>query len=114
MTTSTDTGVDAGSRCAMAVIGAGSWGTALAVHLARTIHRTVLWGLAPPDMADLARDRVNRRFLPEAAFPESLEIAPTLEAAVAAARVAMLRFTAGWPSNCPKGPFGDSNETSLM
>jgi glycerol-3-phosphate dehydrogenase (NAD(P)+) len=69
----------------MAVVGAGSWGTALAVHLARTIHRTVLWGLAPPSMADLARDRVNRQFLPEAPFPESLEIAPTLAAAVAAA-----------------------------
>ena len=85
MTTSTDSGVDARSRSAMAVIGAGSWGTALAVHLARTIRRTVLWGLAPPDMADLAHDRVNRRFLPEAPFPDSLEIAATLEAAVTAA-----------------------------
>ena len=85
MTTSTESGVDAASRSAMAVIGAGSWGTALAVHLARTIRRTVLWGLAPPAMADLARDRVNRQFLPEAPFPESLEIAPTLESAVAAA-----------------------------
>ena len=85
MTTSTDAGVDAGSRAAMAVIGAGSWGTALAVHLARTIRRTVLWGLAPPDMADLVRDRVNRRYLPEAPFPDGLEIAPTLAAAMAAA-----------------------------
>ncbi|MCE3285017.1 MAG: glycerol-3-phosphate dehydrogenase [Steroidobacteraceae bacterium] len=85
MTTSNDAGVDAASRSTMAVIGAGSWGTALAVHLARTIHRTVLWGLAPPDMTDLARDRVNRRYLPEAPFPDALEIAPTLEGAVAAA-----------------------------
>jgi glycerol-3-phosphate dehydrogenase (NAD(P)+) len=69
----------------MAVIGAGSWGTALAVHLARTTGRTMLWGLAPPDMADLARDRVNQRYLPEAPFPDLLEVVPTLEAAVAAA-----------------------------
>jgi glycerol-3-phosphate dehydrogenase (NAD(P)+) len=69
----------------MAVIGAGSWGTALAVHLARTIRRTVLWGLAPPEMSDLARDRVNRRYLPEAPFPESLEVASSLAEAVAAA-----------------------------
>ena len=69
----------------MAVIGAGSWGTALAVHLARTTGRTMLWGLAPPDMAELARDRVNRRYLPEAPFPDLLEVVPTLEAAVAAA-----------------------------
>ncbi|HET7203924.1 MAG TPA: NAD(P)H-dependent glycerol-3-phosphate dehydrogenase [Steroidobacteraceae bacterium] len=77
-----DAGVDAGSRSAMAVIGAGSWGTALAVHLARTIGRAVLWGLAPPEMTDLARDRVNQRYLPEAPFPASLEIVTTLEAAV--------------------------------
>ena len=69
----------------MAVIGAGSWGTALAVHLARTTGRTMLWGLAPPDMAELARDRVNQRYLPEAPFPDLLEVVPTLEAAVAAA-----------------------------
>ncbi|HEX6572071.1 MAG TPA: NAD(P)H-dependent glycerol-3-phosphate dehydrogenase [Steroidobacteraceae bacterium] len=85
MTTSKDAGVDAASRSTMAVIGAGSWGTALAVHLARTIHRTVLWGLAPPEMADLARDRINQRYLPEAPFPDALEIAPTLRDAVAAA-----------------------------
>ena len=69
----------------MAVIGAGSWGTALAVHLARTTGRTMLWGLAPPDMAELARDRVNQRYLPEAPFPDLLEVVLTLEAAVAAA-----------------------------
>ena len=66
----------------MAVIGAGSWGTALAVHLARTGHPTALWGLAPPEMPDLARDRCNRRYLPEAPFPDALLVAPTLEAAV--------------------------------
>lgn len=85
MTTSKDAGVDARARSAMAVIGAGSWGTALAVHLARTVDRTVLWGLAPPEMADLERDRVNRRYLPEAPFPDSLAVAHTLAEAVAAA-----------------------------
>jgi glycerol-3-phosphate dehydrogenase (NAD(P)+) len=66
----------------MAVIGAGSWGTALAVHLARTGHPTALWGLAPPDLSDLARDRRNQRFLPEAPFPEALVVAPDLRSAV--------------------------------
>ncbi len=70
-------------RAAMAVIGAGSWGTALAVHLARTGHRTVLWGVAPPAMADLVRDRVNRQFLPEAPFPQALVVAATLPEAMA-------------------------------
>lgn len=79
--TSKDAVVDATVRSAMAVIGAGSWGTALAVHLARTGHPTVLWGLAPPEMSDLAHDRCNQRYLPEAPFPESLVVALTLEAA---------------------------------
>jgi glycerol-3-phosphate dehydrogenase (NAD(P)+) len=70
----------------MAVIGAGSWGTALAVHLARTGHPTVLWGIAPPDMSDLERDRCNQRFLPEAPFPDALQVAHTLDDAVAAAQ----------------------------
>jgi glycerol-3-phosphate dehydrogenase (NAD(P)+) len=66
----------------MAVIGAGSWGTALAVHLARTGHVTTLWGVAPPTMADLARDRVNRQYLPEAPFPDRLVVAHSLEEAL--------------------------------
>jgi glycerol-3-phosphate dehydrogenase (NAD(P)+) len=79
-----DAGV--GAHTAIAVVGAGSWGTALAVHLARTGRPTVLWGLAPPSMADLARDRCNQRYLPEARFPDSLGICETLGEAVAAAR----------------------------
>ncbi len=81
MTTS-KTGVDAVARSPMTVIGAGSWGTALAVHLARTGHPIVLWGVAPPEMADLARDRVNRRYLPEAPFPAGLAVAASLEEAM--------------------------------
>lgn len=77
--TSKEAGADVTVRSAMAVIGAGSWGTALAVHLARTGHPTVLWGLAPPEMPDLARDRCNRRYLPEAPFPDNLVVAQTLE-----------------------------------
>lgn len=82
MTASNDAGVDANARFPMAVIGAGSWGTALAVHLARTGHPTVLWGVAPPDMADLARDRVNRHYLPEAPFPDALTVAFSLAEAL--------------------------------
>ena len=85
MTTSKDAGVDANSRPVMAVIGAGSWGTALAVHLARTGRPTLLWGLAPPEMVDLERDRCNRRYLPEAPFPDGLVIAHTLADAVRSA-----------------------------
>jgi glycerol-3-phosphate dehydrogenase (NAD(P)+) len=70
---------------AVAVLGAGSWGTALAVHLARTAHRVSLWGRDPVQLAALARERVNARYLPGIPFPENLAVSGDLETAVAAA-----------------------------
>ncbi|HEX9628031.1 MAG TPA: NAD(P)H-dependent glycerol-3-phosphate dehydrogenase [Acidiferrobacterales bacterium] len=58
----------------IAVLGAGSWGTALAVLLARNGHRTLLWGHDAAHMARLAHERANRDFLPDVAFPENLHL----------------------------------------
>ena len=69
-------------RRSIAVIGAGSWGTALAIHLARTGHPTVLWGRDRAALVDMAAARCNRRYLPDAAFPDTLELEPELEGAV--------------------------------
>lgn len=55
-------------------IGAGSWGTTLAVYLAGQGHRTLLWPHNSEQYAALCRDRENRRYLPGIPFPESLEI----------------------------------------
>ena len=41
------------------VVGAGSWGTALAVHLARAGHRVQLWGRDAALVDAMRRDRVN-------------------------------------------------------
>jgi glycerol-3-phosphate dehydrogenase (NAD(P)+) len=68
----------------VAVLGAGSWGTALAVHLARTAHRVSLWGRDPLQLAALARERVNARYLPGIPFPENLRVSADLAGAVAA------------------------------
>ena len=65
------------------VIGAGSWGTALAIQFARGGRRTVLWGREEDDPAELARARRNERYLPGAEFPPSLAIEPDLAKAVA-------------------------------
>jgi glycerol-3-phosphate dehydrogenase (NAD(P)+) len=73
------------ARPAVAVLGAGSWGTALAVHLARSGHPTVLWGRDVAQMAEMARERRNRRYLPDTPFPESLAIEGDLARAVARA-----------------------------
>jgi len=64
------------------VLGAGSWGTALAIQLARAAQPTVLWGRAEDQPELLAVDRCNRRYLPDAPFPDDLAIEPDLEKAV--------------------------------
>jgi glycerol-3-phosphate dehydrogenase (NAD(P)+) len=67
----------------IAVLGAGSWGTALAILLARNGARVALWGHAARHMADLERERENRDFLPGFAFPASLSPVAELGAALA-------------------------------
>ncbi len=55
----------------IAVLGAGSWGTALALVLSRNGVKTLLWGL-PGEIPALLEERENRRFLPGIPFPETL------------------------------------------
>ena len=64
------------------VLGAGSWGTALAIQFARSGRKTVLWGREEDDPAELARARRNERYLPGAEFPPSLAIEPDLAKAI--------------------------------
>lgn len=71
---------------ALAVIGAGSWGTALAIQFARAGRPVLLWGRDPAQLAAMTKARCNQRYLPEAAFPETLEVVASLEDAVRAAR----------------------------
>ncbi|MBN8727019.1 MAG: NAD(P)-dependent glycerol-3-phosphate dehydrogenase [Xanthomonadales bacterium] len=63
----------------VAVIGAGSWGTALAVQLARNGVPTTLWGRSPEAIVEMARTRGNARYLPGLEFPESLQLSAALE-----------------------------------
>ncbi len=58
------------------VVGAGSWGTALAVHLARSGHRVQLWGRDPVLVEHMRRDRVNATYLPGVELPPLVE--PTI------------------------------------
>lgn len=67
----------------IAVLGTGSWGTALAILLARNGHRVRLWGNEPPVMTELARARRNARYLPDAIFPDGLAVHADLDAALA-------------------------------
>ncbi|MDZ7645285.1 MAG: NAD(P)H-dependent glycerol-3-phosphate dehydrogenase [Woeseiaceae bacterium] len=66
------------STAPVAVIGAGSWGTALALQFARRGCEVHLWGRDRDQLEALARDRENRRYLPGAAFPDNLHIVADL------------------------------------
>src|SRR5580698_1357891 len=70
----------------MTVVGAGSWGTALAIQLAREGHPTRLWGRDHAQLDAMRRSRRNERYLPQAPFPDSLQIADDLGQALGAAR----------------------------
>jgi glycerol-3-phosphate dehydrogenase (NAD(P)+) len=66
----------------LVVLGAGSWGTALAIQCARAGRPARLWGRSPEHIQTLARERVNTRYLPGAAFPDSLNAIADLRCAL--------------------------------
>jgi len=74
----------------IALLGAGSWGTALAIHMARSGFRVKLWGNEADHMARLAAERCNRQFLPGIPFPESLQPEAQLEATLAGAHLVLM------------------------
>ncbi|CZF80206.1 NAD(P)H-dependent glycerol-3-phosphate dehydrogenase [Grimontia marina] len=74
------------ANVAMTVLGAGSYGTSLAISLARNGANVVLWGHEPKHMAQLEIDRSNEAFLPGVVFPDSLILSADLEEAIQASR----------------------------
>jgi glycerol-3-phosphate dehydrogenase (NAD(P)+) len=83
----------------IAVLGAGAWGTALAITLCAR-HEVTLWARDPAHCDELERERSNRRYLPGFALPAGLRAEPDAmralaqcELAIAGATVAGLRPT---------------------
>ena len=68
------------------VLGAGSYGTALAFCLGRNNIPTYLWGRDPEQMAAMSASRCNQRYLPGAIFPDALTIEADLKTAVSLSR----------------------------
>lgn len=56
----------------VAILGAGSWGTAVAIHLSKIGHRVLLWGHNPQHVALMAEQKSNSRYLPDIKFPDTL------------------------------------------
>jgi glycerol-3-phosphate dehydrogenase (NAD(P)+) len=65
------------------VLGAGSWGTALAMHLADSGHNVLLWGNEPEHIQLLSEQRRNQQYLPDVPFPDLLQVTADLELALA-------------------------------
>ena len=66
----------------VAVLGAGSWGTALAIQFSRAGRPTVMWGIEREEIRAMARERCNSGYLPGVAFPEALEVTTRLDDAL--------------------------------
>ncbi len=65
-----------------AVLGAGSWGTALAVHLGSNGHRVRLWGRDPAMVRELVARRANPTYLPDVILPEAVTPIAALDEAL--------------------------------
>jgi glycerol-3-phosphate dehydrogenase (NAD(P)+) len=74
----------------VAMLGAGSWGTTLAVHLASAGHEVRLWDHDRDQLARIQADRENRKFLRGIGLPEGVKVQAELEAALAGAEFAFL------------------------
>ena len=70
------------ARADLAILGAGSWGTALALHLSRSGRSVALW-VHDGELAERLRsDRVNARYLPDHTLPQSVRVTHDIAEAV--------------------------------
>ena len=98
-------------RTQIAVLGAGSWGTALAVSLAHNGHAVTLWARRA-EAADAIRRTRRNEYLPQAEIPASVAVTSDLNAAVAGARMWLVAV----PSQSVRtvvGPLADAGRDGL-
>lgn len=70
----------------ISVLGAGAWGTAMAISLSAH-HRVTLWGRNEAQLAEMAATRINQHYLPDVALPEALRLSADFDTALAAAEL---------------------------
>lgn len=67
----------------IAVLGAGSWGTALSFSLARNAHKVTLWGHSESHVIAMQQSRSNEQYLSGFNFPDNLQVSNDLASLVA-------------------------------
>jgi len=72
------------------VLGSGSWGTALAIQMARSGTQVALWGRDRQLVESMQTARENERYLPGARFPESLTPEPDWDNALSGAKTVLV------------------------
>ncbi|RBW44934.1 NAD(P)H-dependent glycerol-3-phosphate dehydrogenase [Psychromonas sp. B3M02] len=77
-------------KATISVLGAGSYGTALALSLARNGHDTLIWGHNSEHIERLQSDRENKVFLPKVTFPSKLHPEGDLAKCIAATDTILL------------------------
>ena len=88
----------------VAILGAGSWGTAIAVSLAHGGHHPVLWGRSEESIRAIREDRENKKYLEGVMIPEEVELTSDLEYAVREKDVVIYVV----PAQVFRGTFTDS------
>jgi len=71
----------------ISVLGAGSWGTTLAIHLSKNGHNVNLWERDRERLELLKQDRESKLFLPGISFPDELNITDNIELSISKAEM---------------------------
>ncbi len=69
------------------ILGAGSWGTTLALILHQNNHQVTCWSFDQHDVENINREKENKKFLPGISIPEGIEFSNNLEESIAMAEV---------------------------
>ena len=92
-------------RYKIAVMGAGSWGTALSASMAANGHDICLWGRNKKNMEELSEIRENKKYLPGVSLSHNIRCTSDAEEALSGADIAM--FTV--PAQTFRSTFGSLN-----
>jgi glycerol-3-phosphate dehydrogenase (NAD(P)+) len=74
----------------IAILGAGSWGTALALYLARQQQSVYLWTHEAAHASEMQATKTNQRFLPDQLFPDNLVVTSDLAYAIAKCEIILI------------------------